>query len=235
MRTFVNLTKHKQIENMKYFIFDSDAHYRNDPMVYDTDIAPEFEPFYSTIEFPFHSFPEALVRPVGYRYIGKTEPTDLLLCPLPSSLGFVMTERTLRIFDQFNIPEYRVVEFDIDYHGNDLKYLWVVFRHTFDLDQIDIPQSSFFSGNEYFSRKDLEIRSREAFDAFLLETDSLKRGYMKLVLQPSFDWDFFRIHPEFGVRYFCSEPLKQKLEEAGITGLKFTEAQRIVHNKAGGS
>lgn len=134
---------------------------------------------------------------------------------------YIVSERVVRILSTFKLPEYKLYPVIIDNQGeliDNYKLLFIIPLE--EIEVCDVVKSVFFTSFFYDDKNALKFNSeREYLD--YIKNDFLKTK--KMVMKDNFDknLDYFNIR---GSGLFASSDLKETFEIAGVTGIKFVEA-----------
>ena len=146
----------------------------------------------------------------------------------PNASGWVVNNRTSKLFSEFNIGQYETYEFPL-IHKRTMytEYVFLAFNNKAD-HFVDFAKSSFYI-SDFMSLEDdktpVQIKTKEEFydkwkelrdhdDLLFLEFDSL-------VFKSHFNQDMFCFQELPFTGTYASERLVNRLQQEGITGLNF--------------
>ena len=167
----------------------------------------------------------------------KANLTDNLQFVVASGNALLISEKLLNVFLVSNIENYQYFEADVIYHKKHYTYyFFYIYGQNYDLvdyknmvfyGETNTPYSDFYrEPHEKVGRKRKEIKvekPEQIINWQELYPDFPNRQYENLRLNyANITPDMIRTPALLGNHYMVSEQLKNRIEEAGCTGLKFT-------------
>jgi len=156
----------------------------------------------------------------GIQLVKHARATDLLsVVPISPIFGLVISEEGKEVLQNFNAPPHRFFEVKVyDHQKNETQKNYFLFRLLdFQNESISFERSKFMVSTK---EKIQTLAIRTAADLKNLSPELCMDMYPKLIsLRSDFQFDIFYFDKIGG--YFVSERLKNAVESAGLTGMRF--------------
>lgn len=169
----------------------------------------------------------------------KAKLTDYISsCQVNYRSGHLISEKLLHFIQKFKISDYFAIPAEFTYDRNLIEiisgyYLFVIKNSIFSYVNFE---KSRFKINSIMNdfQQSIVINSVTDIVEFRVSKNESewhhKLDFEKLVLMKDCNFDIFRIGEGMG-GYYVSEKLKETIEEAGFTGMRFEEAPNIIREE----
>lgn len=137
-------------------------------------------------------------------------------------LGFIINERLIKVFRNYNIPPNEVLPINVfHYDGTKTKttYKWLHILKEDITHKVDFLQSEIID-----AKTGQRITSHEAYRKLDF---SDKRIFNKVIFEQDFDTDFFFFPKLSSVYYLISDRFKKELERQNVSGFIFEKIKAL--------
>ena len=161
-----------------------------------------------------------------FKLHGYAKYTDFVSASC-AGFGLLFSEKLASIIQRYSTPKMRFFDTHLCKSKKNIKYQYAIFLEKTPM-FIDYKASIFFKSYYGDKHGELDISSHEDYEA---QKQLIVRPYdirtEKLVFDTNtIHYDLFRLHgPTFG--YFASSRLKEAIEAAGCTGMKFIPLEEV--------
>jgi hypothetical protein len=154
---------------------------------------------------------------------------------LPTYSTYLYSTKLIELLEEYNTVSYTIFPVKVLKKESELVRDYFLFKRDQSIaDYVDYKKSIFYYGNSFegFSPcKESNVRIRKYFYTIRVPHQGGRRisslNIKRLVLSNDFDLDFFKIIGYTG-GYIVSERLKNRMEEAGITGVSYEPLHLLV-------